>query len=113
VKRPLLVTLAKVPHSQAYKNADLLLQVAFFMFTLGQRLSSCSMCCASAAAVDVKIFWHPQGDYLAVKVDRFTKTKKSTYTGFELFRWAGVDLTVSCWSFCSRCCLIISVHDMP
>jgi len=34
---------------------------------------------------DVKIFWHPQGDYLAVKVDRFTKTKKSTYTGFELF----------------------------
>lgn len=37
------------------------------------------------AAADVKIFWHPQGDYLAVKVDRFTKTKKSTYTGFELF----------------------------
>lgn len=34
---------------------------------------------------DVKIYWHPQGDYLAVKVDRFTKTKKSTYTGFELF----------------------------
>lgn len=34
---------------------------------------------------DIKIFWHPQGDYLAVKVDRFTKTKKSTYTGFELF----------------------------
>jgi translation initiation factor 3 subunit B len=34
---------------------------------------------------EVKIIWHPQGDYLAVKVDRFTKTKKSTYTGFELF----------------------------
>lgn len=34
---------------------------------------------------DVKIYWHPQGDYLAVKVDKFTKTKKSTYTGFELF----------------------------
>ncbi|KAF5831983.1 eukaryotic initiation factor [Dunaliella salina] len=34
---------------------------------------------------DVSIFWHPQGDYLAVKVDRYTKTKKSTYTGFELF----------------------------
>lgn len=29
---------------------------------------------------DVRIFWHPQGDYLAVKVDRYTKTKKSTYT---------------------------------
>eukprot|EP00877_Chromochloris_zofingiensis_P000044 jgi/Chrzof1/1003/Cz01g36140.t1 len=34
---------------------------------------------------DVNIHWHPQGDYLAVKVDRFTKTKKSTFTGFELF----------------------------
>lgn len=34
---------------------------------------------------DVRICWHPQGDYLAVQVDRHTKTKKSTYTGFELF----------------------------
>ena len=31
------------------------------------------------------MFWHPQGDYLAVKVDRYTKTRKSTYTSFELF----------------------------
>jgi translation initiation factor 3 subunit B len=35
---------------------------------------------------DAKLYWHPQGDYLCVKVDRFTKTKKTTYTGFELFR---------------------------
>lgn len=34
---------------------------------------------------DVKMYWHPQGDYFAVKVERFTKTKKSTFTGFELF----------------------------
>ena len=34
---------------------------------------------------DVRLFWHPQGDYLAVQVDRFTKTRKSTYTAFELF----------------------------
>jgi uncharacterized protein with WD repeat len=33
----------------------------------------------------VRLFWHPQGDYLAVQVDRFTKTRKSTYTAFELF----------------------------
>ena len=33
----------------------------------------------------MKILWHPQGDYLAAKVERFTKTKKSVYTGFELF----------------------------
>lgn len=31
------------------------------------------------------MYWHPQGDYLAVQVDRFTKTRKSTYTSFELF----------------------------
>jgi len=48
---------------------------------------------------DVKIFWHPQGDYLAVKVDRFTKTKKSTYTGFELFsiRDKDIPMDVSGW----------------
>eukprot|EP00891_Asterochloris_glomerata_P006248 jgi/Astpho2/6248/Aster-03652 len=33
----------------------------------------------------VQMFWHPQGDYLAVQVDRYTKTRKSTYTSFELF----------------------------
>ncbi|CAK0783331.1 hypothetical protein CVIRNUC_006530 [Coccomyxa viridis] len=34
---------------------------------------------------DVRLYWHPQGDYLAVQVDRFTKTRKSTFTAFELF----------------------------
>ena len=45
------------------------------------RLLDPSLSCTA----DIKMFWHPQGDYLAVKVERFTKTKKSTYTGFELF----------------------------
>jgi hypothetical protein len=51
------------------------------------------VCCAP----DINIFWHPQGDYLAVKVDRFTKTRKSTYTGFELFsiREKGIPMDVS------------------
>mmetsp|Transcript_36262 Transcript_36262/g.43780 ORF Transcript_36262/g.43780 Transcript_36262/m.43780 type:complete len:706 (-) Transcript_36262:230-2347(-) len=35
---------------------------------------------------DTKFYWQSSGEYLAVKVDRYTKTKKSTYTGFELFR---------------------------
>jgi len=35
---------------------------------------------------DVCMYWQSTGSYLAVKVDRYTKTKKSTYTGFELFR---------------------------
>ncbi len=39
-------------------------------------------CCFCA---DVRLYWHPQGDYLAVQVDRFTKTRKSTFTAFELF----------------------------
>ncbi|PSC71923.1 Eukaryotic translation initiation factor 3 subunit B [Micractinium conductrix] len=33
----------------------------------------------------LKMTWHPQGDYLAVQVDKWTKTKKSTHTNFELF----------------------------
>ena len=35
---------------------------------------------------DVKMYWQSQGDYFAVKVDHHTKSKKSTYSGFELFR---------------------------
>lgn len=38
-----------------------------------------------AAHAEVRVYWHPQGDYVAVQVDRFTKTRKSTYTSFELF----------------------------
>ncbi len=41
--------------------------------------------CPISARADVQMFWHPQGTYLAVQVDRFTKTKKSIYTSFELF----------------------------
>ena len=33
----------------------------------------------------MRLFWHPQGEYLAVQVDRYTKTRKSTFTAFELF----------------------------
>eukprot|EP00898_Chlorokybus_atmophyticus_P002542 jgi/Chlat1/3289/Chrsp22S03537 len=33
---------------------------------------------------DCKMYWQQEGAYLAVKVDRYTKTKKSVYTGFEL-----------------------------
>mmetsp|Transcript_39834 Transcript_39834/g.55322 ORF Transcript_39834/g.55322 Transcript_39834/m.55322 type:complete len:692 (+) Transcript_39834:144-2219(+) len=37
---------------------------------------------------EVAMYWQSSGSYLAVKVDRFTKTRKTTYTGFELFRVA-------------------------
>lgn len=40
------------------------------------------------------MYWQSNGDYLAVKVDRYTKTKKSTYTGFELFRIKERDIPI-------------------
>ncbi|KAL3690224.1 hypothetical protein R1sor_016533 [Riccia sorocarpa] len=43
---------------------------------------------------DCKMYWQSSGEYLAVKVDRYTKTKKSTYTGFELFRVKERDIPI-------------------
>ncbi|GBG62798.1 hypothetical protein CBR_g32387 [Chara braunii] len=43
---------------------------------------------------DCKMFWQTSGEYLAVKVDRYTKTKKSTYSGFELFRIKERDIPI-------------------
>uniref|UniRef100_A0A0D6QWQ8 Eukaryotic translation initiation factor 3 subunit B n=1 Tax=Araucaria cunninghamii TaxID=56994 RepID=A0A0D6QWQ8_ARACU len=43
---------------------------------------------------DCKMYWQSNGDYLAVKVDRYTKTKKSTYTGFELFHIKERDIPI-------------------
>lgn len=43
---------------------------------------------------DCKMYWQSNGEYLAVKVDRYTKTKKSTYTGFELFRVKERDIPI-------------------
>ncbi|KAJ4815010.1 Eukaryotic translation initiation factor 3 subunit B [Rhynchospora pubera] len=46
------------------------------------------------SASDCKMYWQSNGEYLAVKVDRYTKTKKSTYTGFELFRIKERDIPI-------------------
>ena len=43
---------------------------------------------------DCKMYWQSNGDCLAVKVGRYTKTKKSTYTGFELFRIKERDIPI-------------------
>ncbi|GMH04540.1 hypothetical protein Nepgr_006380 [Nepenthes gracilis] len=43
---------------------------------------------------DCKIYWQSNGEYLSVQVDRYTKTKKSTYTGFELFRIKERDIPI-------------------
>lgn len=38
------------------------------------------------SVADVKMIWHPEGEYLAVRVDQHTKTKKSVFTTFQIFR---------------------------
>lgn len=43
---------------------------------------------------DCKLHWHPQGDFLCVKVDRHTKTKKSMFCNFEIFRMREKDFPV-------------------
>jgi translation initiation factor 3 subunit B len=40
------------------------------------------------SVAEINMYWQSSGNYLAVKVERFTKTKKTTYHGFELFRVA-------------------------
>lgn len=37
------------------------------------------------SVADVRMAWHPQGDYLAVRVEKWTKTRKSTTTNLEIF----------------------------
>lgn len=36
--------------------------------------------------VQCKLYWQNQGDFLCVKVDRHTKTKKSIFCNLEIFR---------------------------
>ena len=41
-----------------------------------------------------QMVWHPQGDYLAVKVTRHTKSKKTFYNNIELFRMRNAGVPV-------------------
>ncbi|ESQ54011.1 hypothetical protein EUTSA_v10027018mg, partial [Eutrema salsugineum] len=42
-----------------------------------------------------KMYWQSNGDYLAVKVDRYSsKSKKSTHSGFEIFRVKEKDIPI-------------------
>jgi len=44
--------------------------------------------------VDCKMHWHPQGHFLCVQVTRHTRTKKKTFTNFEIFRMRDPDVPV-------------------
>lgn len=43
---------------------------------------------------ECKLFWQNQGDFLCVKVDRHTKTKKSIFCNLEIFRMREKDFPV-------------------
>ncbi|KAH9939231.1 translation initiation factor eIF-3b [Epithele typhae] len=43
---------------------------------------------------ECKLYWQNQGDFLCVKVDRHTKTKKSTFCNLEIFRVREKDFPV-------------------
>ncbi|KXS15978.1 dipeptidyl peptidase IV/CD26, N-terminal domain-containing protein [Gonapodya prolifera JEL478] len=43
---------------------------------------------------DCKMHWSPSGSHLSVQVTRYTKTKKSTFTNFEIFRIKEKDVPV-------------------
>jgi translation initiation factor 3 subunit B len=46
-----------------------------------------------------RFFWHPSGEYLCVQVDRHSKSKKTIYTNFELFRVTVRDVPVEVLEF--------------
>jgi uncharacterized protein with WD repeat len=41
-----------------------------------------------------RLYWQNQGDFLCVRVDRHTKTKKSTFCNLEIFRVREKDFPV-------------------
>lgn len=46
-----------------------------------------------------RFYWHPSGDYLCVQVDRHSKSKKTIYTNFEIFRVTEKDVPVEVLEF--------------
>lgn len=43
---------------------------------------------------DCKLYWQSLGDYLVAKIDRTSKSKKSAYTDFEIFRLREKDIPI-------------------
>ncbi|KAI7751846.1 hypothetical protein M8C21_011254 [Ambrosia artemisiifolia] len=62
---------------------------------------------------DCKMHWQSNGEYLVVKVDRYTKTKKNTYTGFELFRIKERDIPIETFELDNKNDKVISFAWEP
>jgi len=57
-----------------------------------------------------KLFWQNQGDFLCVKVDRHTKTKKSIFCNLEIFRVREKDYPVEVVELKGKGLLLIGSH---
>nr|GEZ68853.1 eukaryotic translation initiation factor 3 subunit B-like [Tanacetum cinerariifolium] len=53
------------------------------------------------------------GEYLSVKVDRYTKIKKSTYNGFELFRIKEGDIPIEVFELDNKNDKVIAFSSKP
>ncbi|KAM0010303.1 putative transcription factor WD40-like family [Helianthus debilis subsp. tardiflorus] len=62
---------------------------------------------------DCKMYWQSNGEYLAVKVERYTKTKTNTYTGFELFRIKERDIPIEAFELDNKNDKVISFAWEP
>ncbi|KAK4538258.1 hypothetical protein CDCA_CDCA16G4283 [Cyanidium caldarium] len=54
------------------------------------------------SVAQIELLWHPQGKYLACRVDRLTRSRKGRFTTFEIFRVNERDVPVEVLEFSER-----------
>lgn len=54
------------------------------------------------SVASIELIWHPQGKYLACRVERFTRSRKGRFTNFEIFRVNEKDVPVEILEFSER-----------
>lgn len=85
--QPARVSLMNFPTRETLRSKNL--------FNVSEVRAAC--CVAGVCALTVsqcKLYWQNQGDFLCVKVDRHTKTKKSIFCNLEIFRVREKDFPV-------------------
>lgn len=75
------------------------------------------MCVLIGLLLQCKLYWQNQGDFLCVKVDRHTKTKKSIFCNLEIFRVREKDYPVEVVELKGACAIrlykLTSVYAHP
>jgi len=54
------------------------------------------------SVANIELIWHPQGKYLACRVERYTRSRKGRFTNFEIFRVNEKDVPVETLEFSER-----------